>query len=219
MRAKALVIQIVIACVASVTPLWAQSEAVIRGHLIADADGSVLPQGTATLTSIATGTATAAMADSSGGFTFPNLSPGEYRLTGSADGFANRNLRLVLEPREVRAVTLRLAVGGVAVNVNVAGELAPLPSTHSPSSTSLAAERLERLPVSQRTGLPDAVVTAAPGMIRGHDDFVHVRGEEVALNPLINGVAFWENPHAVFSSGLSPDVIDTANVMTGGFPA
>lgn len=219
MRGKALVIHILIACVGSVTPLWAQSEAVIRGQLIADADGSVLPQGTVKLTAIANGTSTAAMADSIGGFTFPNVSPGEYRLTGSAEGFSNRDLRLVLEPREVRAVTLRLAVRGVAVNVNVTGELAPLPSTHSPSSTALPAERLERLPVSQRTGLPDAIVTAAPGMIRGHDDFVHVRGEEVALNPLINGVAFWENPHAVFSSGLSPDVIETANVMTGGFPA
>lgn len=48
---------------------------------------------------------------------------------------------------------------------------------------------------------------------------VHVCGEEVAANPLINGVAFWENAHAVFSAGLSPDVIDTANAMTGGFPA
>ena len=56
-------------------------------------------------------------------------------------------------------------------------------------------------------------------MIRGHDDFVHIRGHEVALNPLINGVSFWENTHAVFSAGLSPDVIETANVMTGGFPA
>ena len=56
-------------------------------------------------------------------------------------------------------------------------------------------------------------------MIRGHDDFVHIRGHEVALNPLINGVSFWENTHSVFSAGLSPDVIETANVMTGGFPA
>src|SRR5262249_41041506 len=61
------------------------------------------------------------------------------------------------------------------------------------------------------------IVSAAPGMIRGHDDFVHIRGEEVALNPLINGVSFWENAHAVFSAGLNPDVIETANVMTGGF--
>jgi hypothetical protein len=107
----------------------------------------------------------------------------------------------------------------VTATVNVTGGLLPLPSTHSPSSTSLTAERIESLAVTQRTTLPDAIVTAAPGMIRGHDDFVHVRGEEVALNPLINGVAFWENPHAVFSSGLSPDVIESANVMTGGFPA
>jgi hypothetical protein len=56
-------------------------------------------------------------------------------------------------------------------------------------------------------------------MIRGHDDFVHIRGQEVALNPLINGVFFWENPHSLFSAGLSPQVIDTANVVTGGFPA
>ena len=75
------------------------------------------------------------------------------------------------------------------------------------------------MPVFQRTNLPDAIVTLAPGMIRGHDDFVHIRGHEVALNPLINGVSFWENTHVMFSAGVSPDVIETANVMTGGFPA
>jgi outer membrane receptor protein involved in Fe transport len=48
---------------------------------------------------------------------------------------------------------------------------------------------------------------------------VHIRGHEVALNPMINGVSFWENPHALFSGGLSPTVVDTANVMTGGFSA
>src|SRR4029450_3067429 len=78
---------------------------------------------------------------------------------------------------------------------------------------------IDTLPASQRTNLPDAIVMAAPGMIRGHDDFVHVRGQELALNPTINGVSFWENTHAAFSGGISADVIDTANVMTGGFPA
>src|SRR4029453_5994784 len=212
-----------VACLAVVMtyamPVWAQSEAVIRGQLVADADGSGLPQGSVTLSSISTGVSTESKADPMGYFTFPNISPGEYLVTGAADGFSNRAVRVFVEPRDARTVTLRLAVRGVSENVNVTGVLAPLPSTHSPSSTSLSADRIESVPVSQRTGLPDAIVTAAPGMIRGHDDFVHVRGEEVALNPLINGVAFWENPHAVFSSGLSPDVIETANVMTGGFPA
>ena len=56
-------------------------------------------------------------------------------------------------------------------------------------------------------------------MIRGHDDFVHIRGHEVALNPFINGVQFWENAHTVFSPGLGVDYIESMNVMTGGYSA
>lgn len=205
--------------ISSAAPAWAQSEAVIRGELVAEADGSRLPQGTVTLTSIATGASTPIPVDSAGRFALANVSPGEYVLTGACEGFASRDVRLVIKPREIRTVTLRLAVRGVAVSVTVTGAVPPHPSTHSPSSTVLRSGRLELLPVSQRTNLPDAMVTVAPGIIRAHDDFVHVRGEDIALQPLLNGVAFWENPHALFSVGLSPDVIDTANVMTGGFPA
>ncbi len=202
-----------------IAPAHAQSEAIIRGQLVAQADGSALVRGTVTLKSIATGISIPASVDASGRFAFSNISPGEYVLIGSSEGFSNRDVRLILEPRERRTVTIPLEVAGIAVDVSVTGELTQLPGMHSPSSTVLTAERLERLPVSQRSGLPDAIVTAAPGMIRGHDDFVHIRGEEVALNPVINGVAFWENAHAAFSAGLSADVIQTANVMTGGFPA
>jgi hypothetical protein len=211
----------VVACVVGfgVAPARAQSEAVIRARLVAEADGSVITQGAVVLRSVVTDVPIQGRVDPGGWWTFRNVSPGEYILTGVSDGFSSRNLRLVVEPREVRTVGLPLSVAGVDVSVTVSAEGAPLPSTHSPSSTVLASERIENLPVSQRLGLPDAIVTAAPGMVRGHDDFVHIRGEEVALNPLINGVAFWENTHAVFSAGLSPDVIDTANVMTGGFPA
>jgi outer membrane receptor protein involved in Fe transport len=107
----------------------------------------------------------------------------------------------------------------VEIGVQVTPEPTPSVSTHSPSSTLLTQERLEYMPIAERTNLPDAIVTLAPGMIRGHDDFVHVRGHEIALNPSINGVSFWENPHAVFSPGVSPEIIESANVMTGGFSA
>jgi hypothetical protein len=203
----------------SVAPARAQSDAVVRGQIVAAADGSAVAQGTVTLKSIATDASTETSVDAVGRFTFQNVSPGEYVLSASSNGFATRELRLVLEPREIRAVTLALELGRLNVTVSVTGEGRSLPGTHSPSSTTLTADRLESLPVSQLTTLPDAIVTAVPGMIRGHDDFVHIRGEEVALNPFINGVAFWENAHAVFSAGFSPAVIETANVMTGGFPA
>ena len=197
----------------------AQSDSAVRGLVVAAADGSVLGGCTVTLTSSSTGEALSAPTDATGWFAFPVVRPGEYRLSVSLDGFAARQLTLAVEPREVRTVTVSLEVAGVAVSVEVAGARPSTPGTHSPSSTTLTIERLEAMPVFQRTTLSDAIVTSAPGMIRGHDDFVHIRGHEVALNPLINGVSFWENTHAVFSAGLSPDVIETANVMTGGFPA
>ena len=197
----------------------AQSDSAVRGLVVAAADGSAVEGGTVTLTSSSTGEALQRRTEEKGWFAFPGVRPGEYRLSVSADGFAARELAFAVEPREVRTVNVSLELAGLAVGVEVAGALALIPGTHSPSSTTLTSERLDVMPVFQRLSLSDAIVTSAPGMIRGHDDFVHIRGHEVALNPLINGVSFWENTHAVFSAGLSPDVIETANVMTGGFPA
>ncbi|HEV8318456.1 MAG TPA: TonB-dependent receptor [Vicinamibacterales bacterium] len=201
------------------TPAFAQGEATIRGQVVAAANGSVLAAVPVTLAPVPLGESVQITTDQEGRFSFRNVRPGEYILSAAPDGFIARELRFVMEPRETRVVMLSLELRGVDVGVQVTGEPTPLASTHSPSSTVLSAERLENMPVSQRTNLPDAIVTSAPGMIRGHDDFVHIRGHEIALNPFINGVSFWENVHTVFSAGMSLDVIDTANIMTGGFSA
>jgi outer membrane receptor protein involved in Fe transport len=202
----------------SAVSAWAQVDGVIRGQVVAAADGSALAGAPVALQPQAGGERLQTSADPAGRFVFIGIRPGEYLLSAAADGFAPRDQRLVVAPREVRSVTLALDVGRVAVSVDVVAER-PSSSTHSPSSTLLTPERLDQLPLAQRTNLPDAIVTAAPGMIRGHDDFVHIRGHEVALNPSINGVQFWENAHSVFSPGLGVDYIESINVMTGGFSA
>jgi outer membrane receptor protein involved in Fe transport len=196
----------------------AQIEAVIRGEVVAAADRSAIAHATVRLVPTAGGQTVDTTTDTDGRFVFQAVRPGEYMLSAAADGFTPRELRLVVAPREIGSVMLALDLGPVAVTVAVVAD-SPLSSTHSPSSTLLTPERLDQLPLAQRTNLPDAIVTAAPGMIRGHDDFVHIRGHEVALNPSINGVQFWENAHSVFSPGLGVDYIESINVMTGGFSA
>ena len=197
----------------------AQAEGVVRGRVVAGADASVVAGASVLLTrSDESRTMTMTTAGADGRFTLTDVRPGNYLLTVTAGGFRRRELRLAIAPREVRSLTVSLEVGGVAVSVEVTAAN-PFTSTHSPSSTLLSGEMLNEMPLAQRTNLPDAIVTAAPGMIRGHDDFVHIRGHEVALNPSINGVQFWENAHAVFSPGLGVDYIDSINVMTGGFSA
>lgn len=198
---------------------WAQSDAILRGQVVVAADRSALPHATVTLKPAGGGEPRQAHSDEAGRFAFAQLPPGVYMLSVSIDGFAPFEATVSLEPREVAVVPVTLQVQKLDVAVSVIGDAHMLASTHSPSSTVLSAARLETLPMMQRHSLPDAIVTSAPGMIRGHDDFVHIRGHEVALNPLINGVGFWENPHSALSAGVSPEIIDTANVMTGGFPA
>ena len=197
----------------------AQTDATLRGRVVAEADGSQVAGASVVLDAGGTGPSRRVVADDDGWFAIPDVAPGEHGLTASAVGFDAREVRVVLEPREVASVRVALRIAGVAVRVDVAGDAAVVAGTHSPSSTVLSAARLEALPAARRHGLPDAIVAAAPGMIRGHDDFVHVRGHEVALNPIIDGVSFWENPHTLFSSGLGADVVESANVMTGGFSA
>jgi outer membrane receptor protein involved in Fe transport len=198
-------------------PTSAQGDSAIHGIVKARADGSVLPGAVVELQGDALSSAIRTTTTAEGQFSFPRLVPGDYMLAVTLAGFQNERYRLSLKPREVQALELDLALRPVQESVQVVANA--IPSVFSPGSTHLTGERLAELPLTQRTNLPDAIVSAAPGMIRGHDDFVHIRGHEVALNPSINGVQFWENAHAVFSPGLGVDYIDSMNVMTGGYAA
>lgn len=203
----------------SASPVAAQGEATLRGVVVAAADGSAIADAVLTIVSDALPEPRKLRSGPSGQFVVANLPPGEYMLTADRPGFAREELPLTLRPREVRTVRVELPLAGVAVAVEVSEAVARAPLTHSPSATIVTADDFDRMPLAARTSFPEAIVTAAPGMIRGHDNLVHVRGQEQALNTFINGVSFWENPHAVFSAGLTPGVFQAANVMTGGFSA
>src|SRR5881296_444688 len=199
--------------------LFGQSESAIYGTVAAKADGSVLPNSAVRIRSEATSTVLTTTTGSDGRFAFTALVPGQYTIAVSRENFQEQTLRLTLKPREVQNIRFELPIRGIAESVEVQAPIEPIASTYSPSSTALDKQFVDDLPVAQRGNLPDMIAVAAPGMIRSHDDFVHVRGHEVALNTFINGVSFWENPHSVLSAGLSPDIIQSVNVMTGGFPA
>jgi outer membrane receptor protein involved in Fe transport len=211
---------ILLIALCAVSPLaMAQSDGSVQGTIVAEADRSAIPDVRVVLAGDTLRQPAEARSDSDGNFAFSRLLPGDYRLTATRANFKTEEYRLTLRPREARNLTIQLAVQPLAQSVDVVAEVEPLASTHSPGATLLSRDWIERIPLPQRTNLPEAIVAASPGMIRGHDDFVHVRGHEVALNPFINGVSFWENPHTVFSPGLGVDYIQSMNLMTGGFSA
>ena len=201
MKPHMLLLGVLIASDAFVLPAAGQSDAIVEGQVTAAADRAGLPGATVFLQTAAGRQQKEARTDSDGHFAFTQVAPEQYVVSVAIDGFEPRQIVVTLEPREVRILSMALDLARLEVDVHVTAEAPTLPPTHSPSST------------LDRSSLPDAIVTSAPGMIRGHNDFVHVRGEEIALNPIIDGVAFWENPHAMFSAGVSPDIVETSATL------
>ena len=209
----------VAAFLSSPAPALAQGDGAIHGAVVARADGSTLPGATVVLQGATLPEPRETRTGVNGHFGFQRLVPGDYLLIVNHSSFLEERYRLTLRPREVQNLTLEMTLRPVEETMEVSAEAYSIPTIHSPGSTLLPSRRLEGLPLPQRTNLPEAILTSSPGMIRGHDDFVHIRGHEVALNPFINGVSFWENAHSVFSAGLGVDYIESMNVMTGGFSA
>ena len=190
---------------AAYKPAMAQGDGSIQGLAVARADGSALPGVKIALHGDPVRESLETQTGPDGRFAFLRVVPGDYRLTAVHEEFSTEQYWLAIRPREAQNLTLEMSLRPIEQSVDVSAEAYSIPTAHSPGSTLLSSRTMEALPSPQRTNLPDAIVTSSPGMIRGHDDFVHVRGHEVALNPFINGVSFWENSHTVFSPGLGVD--------------
>src|SRR5688572_4276410 len=163
-------------CLAVAPRVSAQGEAAIHGTVTARADGSALAGAIVQLEGAALPVPVQATTSADGHFAFARLAPADYVLIVTRTDFSEQRYRISLKPRETYNLEVALALRPLQESVDVAGAL--LPSVHSPGSTYLTEARLAEIPLTQRTNLPDAIVTAAPGMIRGHVDFVHIRSEE-----------------------------------------
>jgi len=158
--------------------------------------------------------------DPQGRFRFSPLPPGAYRVTVTAAGFYPLAVLVTLAPRVVQPVDVELEpIAQVVEQMDVRAEPLLLDETQGASIALVEEEFLRRLPDSRRANLPEMVAALVPSAVAGHDNLVHLRGNELSLNISINGVSFLDNPHASFTPGMNPDVIRSVTVITGGFPA
>jgi len=158
--------------------------------------------------------------DIEGGFSLSVLSPGSYTLTVSADRFYAERLTFSLAPRATQQVRIELApVAAVTEEVTVRAEPKLVNETESATTTTISVTQISSLPTGRRIQLTDIITPFVGSAVVSHDNLVHLRGNELSLNNFINGVSFFDNPHQLFTPGLSPDIIQSVNIITGGFPA
>lgn len=158
--------------------------------------------------------------DTNGHFSFANLSPCPYTVTVSAEKFYTEQVTIRLAPRSTQQIDFELSpLASIQEEVTVRAETKLLDETEAATITTIDRNQISALPAAGRTQLADIVTPFVASAVSSHDNLVHLRGHELSLNTFINGVSFFDNPHQLFTPGLAPDVIQSVNVITGGFPA
>lgn len=162
----------------------------------------------------------AAPADAAGTFRFPAIESGDYELRVEAGGYITIVYDLALRPRQPLVLTIEMTPRRAgATQVEVRASASGVDSGETGSLRSLSRAELAELPAPMTRSLQTLVEQEAPGAILSHDNFVHVRGNEMSLHQFINGVSFLDNPHEQFSPPINPQVIESVSILTGGFPA
>ena len=201
-------------------PIEMAAQIVVIGEVKQAGNGQILPGASVSVGTNSSHGEQTVMTKEDGRFTLSNLAPGEYSCSVSKAGFLTERFALSLAPRQVINLEVSLKPArGQAQSIEVVAETELLDHAATQSATPISRTDLDRLPAAEQRDMPQMIAQYVPGAIGGHDNFVHLKGNELSLHQFIDGVSFLENPHAHFTPGFSPQIIQSVNVITGGIPA
>ena len=181
--------------------------------------GNTTSNGTVRIENLDTGLSREITADASGRFTFPQLSPGRYRVTSGAGS---------------REVAVRVGTGSPVnfaasdatnldtVTVIGSGAVNPIDVSSVESTTVFTQEQIQALPVGRNV---NEVALLAPGTVRGDSglgagNLASFGGASVAENGYyINGFDVTDLRNLLSYADLPFDAIGEQQVKTGGYGA
>ncbi len=129
---------------------------------VQDSTGAVVPSASVTLTDEGTNVVNRTTTGPQGFYTFPNLTPGLYRVTVESGGFK----QVISTHNQVRVeqttrVDLTLQPGAVSTQVTVSGTTPLVETTTSDLGTSIDQTQISNLPINGRS--PQMAMQLAPG--------------------------------------------------------
>lgn len=133
---------------------------------VQDPHGAVVPDATVALTNVGTNQTLTTTTKADGFYTFTNLSPANYRVTVTAQGFSEWVGVLTLRVSQVAQVNAQLVAGGVSTQVTVK-DVTPVIDRVNPTLSDVKnAATIETMPVQNRNILN--VLAFSPGVVAGN---------------------------------------------------
>ncbi|WP_158822493.1 TonB-dependent receptor [Granulicella sp. S156] len=201
------------------------TNATIRGQVL-DPSGALVPNAAVVIVNKNTGViAFRGPTDSAGAFVAPQVIPGTYKITVTANGLKEAVIdNLVASVAQVAAVNVNMQIGEASEVVTVQAKGEQLDRSTSDISTAISPEDIQNIPLIGRT--PEYLFALVPGVTHGgsadtpSSSALSFNGSR-SLNSeiLLNGVST-----IIASTGApvtlpSPDGIDQIRIFTSNAPA
>jgi outer membrane receptor for ferrienterochelin and colicins len=197
--------------------LSAVGQTPLRG-MLRDSSGLPLPKVEVKLQSPDSTVHEKSTTDIDGKFYFSALPTGAYSLEAQPAGFFPIRYEFVLRARQPLSITLEAQrKQSLSQSAEVKARYLTVDPEKTSSSYTFTHRELAALPDPLTDSTNDLVTNLMPGASDSHDDFLAVRGTEFSLYEFINGVSFLDNVQPQFSPGISPQIFETVDLMTGGF--
>ena len=132
---------------------------------VTDPTGALVPKAEVQLLNVGTNAALTITTDDSGGFNFPVVPPGAYKITVKLAGFRTASVTdIQVEIEKTASIPVRLEVGGGTEVVEVsATAAAQLQTTDAQIGNVLSTDNILRLPTLQRNAIE--LMNLQPGVV------------------------------------------------------
>ncbi|MGZ8709887.1 MAG: carboxypeptidase regulatory-like domain-containing protein, partial [Thermoanaerobaculia bacterium] len=187
-----------------------------------DQSRAPLPGVTVTVARPETGFETMAVTDTSGTARFPALTPGDYEVTFSLEGFASAAQKVVLRIGQEAKLSVAMQAA-TSETITVSAE-APIVDVHKvDSSTNIVPEQIATLPVRDRDFQNLAFI--APGVQRERGSFRFITGGPVVgaggnasqATIFVDGVDLTDQVNGLARARFSQDAVREFRVITNRF--
>jgi hypothetical protein len=123
------------------------------------------------------------MTDTSGEYRLPNLPPGRYEISATAQGFQNSVHRTIVEVGRTQEVAITMKLAIVSETVNVVSDAPLLDPKATGTTTNFGPDQLSRIPTARD---PVALLRTVPGVLL---DQFNVGGNETGQQAVVFGKA------------------------------